>query len=224
MVDLQGQAAVAVLTRAPSAGGKTRLFADMRRAPDPELLAALLLDTLEAVRVPSTACVVCYTPPDAEREMRALVPPDVILVAQRGEGLGERMRLAFDDLFAGGAASVVLIGSDLPALDSRTIADAHRVLRARPDIVVLGPAADGGYYLIGATRTPAGLLDGLAWGTAHVLAETERRARDAGIEIERVAGARDVDTLDDLRALIGSAAAAPHTRRVFARFSQMPNI
>jgi rSAM/selenodomain-associated transferase 1 len=216
-VDLEDQEVVAILTRAPSAAGKTRLFRELGCAPDPKLLVALLLDTLEAVAAPHATRVVCFTPPAAEPEMQALVPAGVLLLPQRNGDLGDRMRFVFDDLLARGAASVVLIGSDLPGIVPSTVAAAHRILRDRPRAIVLGPAHDGGYYLVGATRTPAALFAEMEWGTAQVLSETERRARIAGFEIVPVAPARDVDTVDDLRALVAGDAPAPRTRAALER-------
>lgn len=212
MLDLRGQAVVAVMTRAPSAGGKSRLFASLGRPCDAALLRALLLDTLDGAAAPGLTRVICFTPHDAERELRALALPDVALLPQRGTDLGTRMRAAFDDLLAAGARAAVLIGSDLPALDRGVIAGAHRVLADEPRAVVLGPAADGGYYLIGATRTPAELFEQMPWGTAAVLDETERRARAAGIRTHRVAAARDVDTADDLRHVVAATMGAARTR------------
>ena len=212
MVDLQGQDVVAVLTRAPSAGGKTRLFRELGCEPDPDLLAALLLDTLDAASTPDTRCVACFTPPESEPEMRRLVPPGVLLLAQPAGELGDRMKFVFDRLFARGAAAVVLIGSDLPGIESSTVSAAFQALRERPEAVVLGPALDGGYYLIGATRTPTALFGDIRWGTADVLAQTHHRARAAGLPIARVAPGADVDTLDDLRSLMRSDAPAPRTR------------
>jgi hypothetical protein len=217
MVDLQGTDIVAVLTRAPSAGGKTRLFRDLGSAPVPDLLAALLLDTLDAVALAGVTRVLCYTPRTAETEMRALAPPDVVLMAQHEGDLGDRMRGVFDDLFARGARSVVLIGSDLPGIEGAAILAAQRVIRERPAAVVLGPARDGGYYLVAASHTPAGLFRSFDWGSRGVLAETERRARAAGLEVVSVAAGRDIDTLEDLRALLASDAPAPRTRMLFNR-------
>jgi uncharacterized protein len=212
MVDLQGADVVAILTRAPSAGGKTRLFNELRSAPDPELLAALLLDTVDAVAVPGTHRVVCFTPPEAEPEMHRLVPAGVLLTTQPAGELGDRMQFVFDDLLARGAAAVVLIGSDLPGIEPSAVPAALQILRQRPNAVVLGPALDGGYYLIGATRTPAALFANIRWGTVDVLAQTEERALAAGVEVARVATAADIDTVEDLRALIRSAAPAARTR------------
>jgi rSAM/selenodomain-associated transferase 1 len=212
MVDLQGQDVVAILTRAPSAGGKTRLFAERGGAPDPDFLAALLLDTLDAVTVPRIVRVVCFTPAAAGDEIRSLVPPGVHVMPQRGDDLGERMRHAFDDLLASGAASVVLVGSDVPGIGATTVSTARDLLHERPSIVVIGPAADGGYYLIGATRTPTVLLGPMHWGGPDVLERTEARARRAKVDIVRLPEAQDVDSLDDLRALLRSDARASRTR------------
>lgn len=198
MVDAAGQVVVAILTRAPSAGGKSRLFGALGRAPDPALIAALFLDTLDAVRVPGVATIACYAPETAGDELRALVPPDVGVMPQRGNDLGARMRAAFDDAFGAGARAVVLVGSDLPLLDPAVVSDAAAALRARPDRVVLGPARDGGYYLIGATRTPTPLLHDIPWGTASVLADTVRRADAHRIDLHLLAEGEDVDTPDDL--------------------------
>jgi sulfoxide reductase heme-binding subunit YedZ len=176
------------------------------------LLGALLLDTLDAVRLPGVVRVVCHTPASATPELRALLPPDVGLAAQRGEDLGERMGGAFDDLLARGAAAVVLIGSDLPSLDSVLVTRALVILSERPDTVVLGPAADGGYYLIAATRTPEPLLTGVEWGTASVFAETAARARATGIRLEVLPEATDVDTMDDLRRVALASGGAARTR------------
>lgn len=213
MVAVAGQAVVAVLTRAPSAGGKSRLFAELRRPIDRDLLEALLLDTLDAVRAPGVRRVVFLTPSGAEEELRAIVPADVGLFSQRGDALGARMRAAFDDLFAAGARAVTLVGSDLPLLDSQAVVRAHEMLAARPDHVVIGPTEDGGYYLVGATRTPAAIFDDVAWSTASVLDETRRLAAEHHLTIEYLPTGTDVDTVADLR----RAAAAEPSRAVRTR-------
>ena len=199
MVGVQAQAVVAVLTRAPSAGGKTRLFDALGMPFDPALLAALLLDTLDGVALPGVARAVLFTPPGAAEEIRALVPPEVRLLAQREGDLGTRMRGAFDDLLAAGAHAVVLVGSDLPMIDASAIARALTTLRERPGTVVIGPADDGGYYLVGATTTPAALFAEVPWGTADVLRATMAAAARARLPIVLLEPMADVDTPDDLR-------------------------
>jgi rSAM/selenodomain-associated transferase 1 len=148
---------------------------------------------------------VCVTPDSAVGEVRALAPRGVDVVAQGDGDLGARMRRAFDDLFARAARGVVLVGSDLPGLSPSVIQHAVDALETHPGCVVLGPAEDGGYYLIASTRTPDVLLTGIEWSTPDVLARTEARARDAAIKIVRLAVGRDVDSVDDLAAVPPSA-------------------
>jgi len=202
MVDVQDEAVAAILTRAPSAGGKSRLFQALGLVPDVDLLTALFLDTLDNVIASSVTPVVCYTPASAEEELRTLVPRGTRLLPQREGDLGARMRAAFDDLFSGGARAVVLVGSDLPLLDPDSVSRTMERLTEHPRRVILGPSRDGGYYLIGATRTPVGLFDGITWSTPSVFADTLRRADEHRIELNLLPLAADVDTAEDLRAVI----------------------
>jgi rSAM/selenodomain-associated transferase 2/rSAM/selenodomain-associated transferase 1 len=89
---------------------------------------------------------------------------------QRGGDLGERMAGALADSFREGSPATVIIGSDCPSLTPEILAAAFESLKANP--VVFGPATDGGYYLIGLTRTVPELFQGIAWGTETVLAQS----------------------------------------------------
>ena len=196
MVELAGQAVLAILTRAPSSGGKRRLFAALGREPDPDLLTALLLDTVEAT--PSNLPrVVAVEPAHACGEIAALLP-GVLVVPQEEGTLGDRMAQTMRMLFERGARAVVLIGSDLPDLSASVVVDAFAALRRDPAALVLGPAADGGYYLIGATRVPP-VFDGVEWGSDRVLAATIEAARSQGVAVHLVSGMADVDTPADLQ-------------------------
>ena len=198
MVDLADQIVVAILTRAPSAGGKTRLFQELGLPVDRELLAALLLDTIDATGPAGAPRVVFVTPASAVDEVRAIAPGEVDVVAQGDGDLGGRMQHAFDDLFRRGARGVVLVGSDLPGLSPAAVRSAIDALESRSGRVVLGPAEDGGYYLIGATTTPAVLFRDIEWSTPDVFARTEARAGQLGLEIVRVPRGRDIDSIADL--------------------------
>jgi len=202
---------VAVLTRAPSAGGKTRLFAALGRSPDPSLLTALLLDTLDGVRASGLACVVAVDPPAASDEVRRLVPDGVTVRPQPAGTLGERMRALMAALLGEGSPAVVLVGSDLPDLRGDLIHAALAHLADDPGSLVLGPAADGGYYLIGATSVPA-VFDGVAWGGPDVLAQTIAAAGRAGQRVHLLEGLRDVDTPEDLEATRGPRTSAWRAR------------
>jgi rSAM/selenodomain-associated transferase 1 len=204
MVDDAQADVVGILTRAPSAGGKSRLFASLGCAPDPVLLSSLLLDTLD--RVPaSLPRVVAVEPADGCDEVRALVPAGVQVVPQSGGTIGERMRELMRALFAGGAARVALIGSDLPSIASHAVLEAFACLRRDPGSLVLGPADDGGYYLIAATRVPE-VFDDIEWGSARVLAQTRDAAARTHPRVHLIAAARDVDTRVDLEAALGPSA------------------
>lgn len=193
-MDLAGARIVALLTRAPSAGGKTRLFEALGRPVDPSLLSALLLDTYDAAAAAGTTVIVAE-PPESCDELRQLTGAAVI--PQAAGALGERMQSAMRELFGRGALAVALVGSDLPDLDPQAITDAFAFLDAEPRSLVLGPAADGGYYLLAATHVPA-VFDGIEWGTPRVLEQTLAAAFRAAIRVHLVAPMRDVDLPDDL--------------------------
>ena len=203
---------VAVLTRAPSSGGKTRLFKTLGREPDPQLAEALLLDTLEAIARSGLKRVVYFTPPEAEKELRSLVPWDVPLICQQDGDLGDRMQAVFNDLFSQDIPGVLLLGSDLPLLSAGVLQEAEKLLCENPDVVLLGPATDGGYYLLGATRTPAALFQGVTWGVSTVLEETLARARTAKMAVRLMAETCDVDSPDDLMQVVRASHGGHRTR------------
>ena len=208
MVGESGASVLAVLTRAPSAGGKTRLFAGLGLTPDPALLGALLLDTLEGAATPGVTRVAAVTPPGAVAELEAMLPPEVRVVTQPDGDLGTRMDGVLAGLFAAGAGRVALIGSDLPEITPGLVAGAFAALAEDADRLVLGPSIDGGYYLIAATRVPP-VFDGIPWGAATVLEDTLAAAGRARWPVHLLPPEADVDTPDDLRR---ATAARPASR------------
>jgi rSAM/selenodomain-associated transferase 1 len=218
MVDVASADTVAVLTRAPSAGGKSRLFAALGTPPDPDLLAALLLDTIEGVMIPGVRVVVAVTPGDACDEVTRLVsaltaPPESIEVVEQPEGdLGARMRGTMARLFDAGARAVALVGSDLPSITDVPVRAAFDRLAQDRDLLVLGPAVDGGYYLVAATRVPP-VFERITWGSADVLEQTCAAAAEAGMRVHFLDSLTDVDTLEDLRTVAASSRTAHWMRR-----------
>jgi uncharacterized protein len=206
MVELADATVLAVLTRAPSAGGKSRLFAALGRPVDPALLTALLLDTLTSASVPGAIQVVAVEPGDGCDEIRQLVPAAHVIPQPSGT-LGDRMRGVMQSLLDGGARAVALIGSDLPDIDTAAVAEAFAELHRDPDAIVLGPAADGGYYLVGAARLPDIFDDAIAWGTPVVLEQTLAATAARGLRVHLLPRTGDVDTVADLRRV-----RAPRTR------------
>jgi rSAM/selenodomain-associated transferase 2/rSAM/selenodomain-associated transferase 1 len=206
-------AAVVMMGRAPWAPGKTRLCAGLDPAAHTELRRAILLDTFDVLAtVRSAARVVACEPADACERMRELLGPSPDVIAQRGDDLGQRLRHVVEDVFRLGSESVVVIGSDLPDLPARLLGDALEALRGGGDRVILGPAGDGGYYLIGMNRPHPELFERIAWGTDQVLAQTLAAAQRERQEVQLLEPWRDLDTADDLARVTRSGDAAPRTR------------
>ena len=197
LAPLRGADVVAILTRAPSGGGKSRLFAELGRPTDPTLLEALLLDTIDRVRESSGVGVLCVEPASAVRELRLLVP-DMPIVVQSPGHLGDRMRSCMELMFEAGARRVAVIGSDLPALTAGAIDTAFTELDRDPAGLVLGPAADGGYFLVAAASVPPVFSD-IDWSTSRVLAQTRAAASAAGWRTHLIDTVEDVDTAASLR-------------------------
>ncbi len=128
--------------------------------------------------------------------LRRLYGKSLTYKPQVGDDLGQRMRHAFRQAFSEGARQVVLIGSDCPLITQDILRQAFERLKDRP--CVLGPAQDGGYYLIGLARPEEALFHGIAWGTSSVLSQTLERARISGLAPELLQTLPDVDRREDL--------------------------
>lgn len=122
------------------------------------------------------------------------------LLDQVGENLGARMTRVFESLFAEGYRRVLLAGTDVPALPGGYYTQALQHLETHD--LVLGPALDGGYHLIGLTRHVPELFTDMPWSTDQVLALTTGKAKALGLKIALLPVCRDVDTIEDLEALI----------------------
>jgi rSAM/selenodomain-associated transferase 1 len=108
------------------------------------------------------------------------------------------MAAAFSRAFERGARRVAIIGTDTPAVSRATVGEALDALDGAD--VVVGPAEDGGYYLLALREPQHQLFEGVAWSTSTVLAETLGRARDQGLRVHQLPRLRDIDTPEDLRA------------------------
>ncbi|HKZ08245.1 MAG TPA: TIGR04282 family arsenosugar biosynthesis glycosyltransferase [Methylomirabilota bacterium] len=209
---------------------KTRLHVPLGAGAATLLYRCLVLDALEmAAQVPGVTAVAAFSPPGAGRAMAALAPAGMRCLAQRGDDLGARMGNLVDDLLAGGHAAALVTGSDLPALPAAYLREAARALMAGEADVVLGPAEDGGYYLIGLRRRAPELFRGIAWSTAEVLDATRARADALGLRVRLLPPWADLDMPADLvrlRRLLADgepmAAGGPawRTRRWMAAFSE----
>ncbi|MCY4179318.1 MAG: TIGR04282 family arsenosugar biosynthesis glycosyltransferase [Litoreibacter sp.] len=136
--------------------------------------------------------VVLAVAPDNEGLTSRIWPSNFMRLPQGSGDLGMRMKRALSTV---GPGPVCLIGSDIPGIRKRHIADAFAALGASD--AVFGPSEDGGYWLVGVKRgVPHGMFAGVRWSSAHALADSE--ASLTGVRVTRVAQLRDVDTVDDL--------------------------
>ena len=208
--------ALAVMTKAPRTGEvKTRLIPPLR----PEEAAALNICFLSDVTaVIAELCVpgqadgfAAYMPAGAEAAFDDLLPPGFRLLPQRGANLGERLWHAAEDFFAAGYQAMCLINSDSPTLPTAVLQAAIEALRAPRDRMVLGPADDGGYYLIGLKRAHRRLFQDIEWSSPTVFASTLERAREIGLECTLLPSWYDVDDDASLRRLCQELWSTPLT-------------
>jgi rSAM/selenodomain-associated transferase 1 len=216
--------ALAVMTKAPRAGQvKTRLVPPLSPEEAAELNISFLRDTAAAI---AKACgrtargLGVYTPVGAEAAYRDILPDNFELLPQRGDGFGERLTFAAEDLFECGFDSVCLIDSDSPTVSADVYAEAVAMLSKLGDRVVLGPSDDGGYYLIGIKQSRRELFERIDWSTERVLEQTKQRARELGLEVSSLPTGYDVDDAATLRRLCNELLSeksepdlAPNTRK-----------
>jgi rSAM/selenodomain-associated transferase 1 len=186
-----------VVAKAPIDGrGKTRLVPPLSGAQAASLHVALLLDTIDACRREAED-VRLLTSSEHERAALAAVVPGMAIEVQRGTGLADALRHGISDHLTRGA--VAIISSDLPGLPAGSIAEAAEALAAGAD-VVLGPAMDGGYWLVAMRAAHEAPFHDIPWSTPAVWAVTLRRCLEAGLRVHQLEPWRDVDTYADLAA------------------------
>lgn len=182
---------------------KTRLVPPLTHDGAARLYAGFLADLADTLNGGPWDWTVFSTEPGGQRATWPVnAPLPARLHPQSGADLGERMHRAFEALLHGGAApsGALIVGSDHPTLSRRTLVDACAALTGAD--LVLGPAEDGGYTLIGLREPAAELFTGIAWSTASVLAATLERADTLGMTVALLPPEADVDTPEDLDALL----------------------
>jgi rSAM/selenodomain-associated transferase 1 len=130
------------------------------------------------------------------RRFQRWLGDDLTFLPQRKGNLGERMARAFQEAFQEGAGFAVLIGTDCPGLSASLGSEAFAALQSHD--VVLGPATDGGYYLIGLRKMASQLFAEIPWGTEKVFSRTLDIATELGLRVHRLAPLDDVDRPEDL--------------------------
>jgi hypothetical protein len=199
-----GDERLVVFVKAPRPGQvKTRLATTLGAAAAATAYRALTERVLANVReLPGVE--LRFAPDDALAEIQPWLQPGRHARPQ-GEGdLGTRLERAFAEAFADGARRVVLIGSDCPAVTASDIRAAWHTLDDAD--LVLGPALDGGYWLIGLSQPQPALFHEIPWSTDAVFAFTRQRARELRLRTALLRELADVDTLEDWMAFQASLA------------------
>jgi rSAM/selenodomain-associated transferase 1 len=213
------ECAIGVMAKAPRAGfSKTRLCPPLRPEQAATLSAAFLRDVTEnivlAARQTAIAAYVAYAPAGQEAlfdgmlaagtglllaDGSPLMPPDV-------QGFGRCLLHAVMAMLARGHAAAVVLNSDSPTLPTALLTRTAAALAGEGDRVVLGPADDGGYYLLGMKAAHAHLFADIAWSTDNVAETTRQRAAQLGLELVELPAWYDVDDYATLTRLLRETA------------------
>jgi uncharacterized protein len=209
-----GGCAIAVMAKAPRPGQvKTRLVPPLTSDSASTLSASFLRDITANIAFAKNEAdihgYIAYAPAGSERSFDGIAAAGTRFVLADGtgisdpgvEGFGRSLLHAAQGLFAAGHDAVCLLNSDSPTLPTRLLAQAAIALAEPGDRVVLGPAEDGGYYVIGMKAPHAHLFRDVAWSTDRVAGQTRARAGLLGLPVVELATWYDVDDAASLRRL-----------------------
>ena len=217
-----GGCAIAVMAKAPRPGlVKTRLVPPLSPSSASALSASFLRDITENIALAARAAeihgYVAYAPVGSETTFAGMLADGTCLVPADGanvsipgvSGFGRSLLQAAQTLFVRGHDAVCLLNSDSPTLPTRLLVEAAEALAEPGDRVVLGPAEDGGYYVIGMKALRPQLFRNIAWSTDQVAAETRSRAAALGLPVVELDTWYDVDDAVSLLRLCSELTSAP---------------
>ena len=207
-------AAISIVCKTPRSGAsKTRLHPLLGPEDAAALSACFIRDVAAAVEAVPEAIgrrgYAVYAPAGSEAALRPLLPADWGLVERQDADLGAVLSSAIAGFLADGHDCALVINADSPTLSSLLVAEAVATLRAPGDRVVLGPAADGGYYLVGLKHPHARLFQEVRWSTPEVLSTTLDRAAEIGLPVALLPVWYDVDDAETLALLEAEVAGRP---------------
>lgn len=191
---------ILLFARVPQRGKvKTRLAKKLGQDTVLRLYRCFVEDIIETIRRGGYDTTVCYYPTEGAPSMTAWLGNALDFQPQTGSTFGERMQHAFSQIFSKGVDQAVLIGTDIPDLEPGIIDDAFTSLVNKD--VVIGPAVDGGYYLIGfrALSFNKLIFKGVPWGTDRVFRKTIRLMEAEGLSKKVLPVWQDIDTFEDLK-------------------------
>jgi uncharacterized protein len=202
----QSGCAIAVMAKASIAGTtKTRLIPPLTPDEAALLNTQFLRDCADNILTAANSANIsgwmAYAPAGSEHFFRSHLPANIGLIEMVAPTLGECLHKTVTALFGAGHGAVCLLNSDSPTLPPAYLVTAATVLAAPGERVVIGPAVDGGYYLIGMKRLHSRLFENIAWSTDQVLSQTMVRAEEVGLEVVCLPTWYDVDNAESLRTL-----------------------
>jgi hypothetical protein len=194
---------------------KTRLVPPLTYEEAAELNTCCLVDVAANIASAATQAPIqgfaAYHPSGSEQFFADLLPAGFKLLPPKEPTIGRSLVHATRDLLAAGYGSICLVNGDSPTLPTGLLVEAVRGLQAPGDRVVLGPAADGGYYLIGLKRFHQRLFERIDWSTERVYRQTTVRAGEIGLPVAALAEWYDVDDEASLALLARELLPGPDT-------------
>ena len=199
---MAGPEKLLVFVKAPRPGAvKTRLAQTIGAVPACAVYRRIVATLLNHLRR-FQAVELCFTPDNAMAEIQPWLKKGWQAAPQGDGDLGLRLHSAFERAFAAGAQRVLAIGSDCPMVTAGLLHEAWGGLRSHD--AVLGPASDGGYWVIGLRQAHSELFHDIPWSTENVFGESLKRIHRAGLSIQVLRELSDVDTEADWRTFLGA--------------------
>lgn len=211
----RGTCAIGVMAKAPQAGrSKTRLCPPLSHDQAARLSAAFLRDSTEnmasAARLAPIVAYAAYAPLGTEAVLQAHVADGTALMLADGsphmprgvQGFGRCLMHAIQGMLAQGHAAACVLSSDSPTLPTELLVQAVDTLLVPGERAVMGPANDGGYYLLGLKTAHAAMFSDIDWSTPRVAEQTRQRAREAGLQLVELDLWYDVDDAMSLNKLL----------------------
>ncbi len=226
---LSSTCAIAIMAKTPQAGrSKTRLCPPLTYEDAAKLSAAFLRDTSDNLAMSAKHAAIipyaAYAPAGSEEALHHHLAPGTRLILADGtpqmpsdiNGFGRCLLHAIQGMLAEGHEAACVLSSDGPTLPTQLLIETAAALLGQDDKAVLGPAADGGYYLLGLKKAHAHMFADIDWSTERVADQTRARARELGLPLYELATWNDADDAASLSMLLDdrSGYPAPHTRKL----------
>jgi len=190
---------ILLFVRFPERGKvKSRLAREMNEDFVLRLYESMVMDTIDMLKRTKIPFRICFDPPDKLTQLKQWLGQEHTYMPQCGIDIGDRMEKAFMQVFLEEVKEILLVGSDIPGLTTTVIGEAFAALSSHD--VVIGPANDGGYYMIGFQKNTfsPGIFHNMTWSTDRVYPETVTRLLDEERSMYIVRECIDIDTREDL--------------------------